>query len=109
MKQSTYLALAFAVALAVLLSIGGCAQMFTAKTTVHYEERRPDGTVIIADYSSDKDQVGLDAKLGKEPSIKVDKASTAEAVIAAVLQTQTKLLGMIEALTTKAGALGAGS
>ena len=94
--------LLFAAFLAVLLSITGCAQMFTAKTTVHYE-RHPDGT-IVADYSSDKEQQGLEAHLGTSPSIKVDKSGTLESVVAATLATQLELLKMLKELAAASAA-----
>jgi hypothetical protein len=92
------------IALLLALSLTGCAQMFTAKTTVHYEERRPDGTVIIADYSSDKDQQELKAHLGANPSIETGKASQPEGLAAATLAAQIKWLDFIEKLTAGARA-----
>ena len=82
--------------------LSGCAQMFTAKTTVRVE-RLPDGT-CIAEYTSDKEQIGLEASVC-EGNVKVDKAGTQEAVIAAVLSMQGQLLQMIREQAAK----GAGS
>lgn len=95
----------------LLALVPGCARMFTAKTTLHYEERRPDGTTVLADWASDKDHVGLEAQLGDKPKITVDKAGTPESVIAAVLQVQLNLLQRLDALVAKLAAapLAAGS
>ena len=88
----------YAAVLAMLLSATGCAQMFTAKTAVSVTQS-PDGT-CTATYSSDKEQIGLEAEVcgGK---VKVDKAGTQEAVIAAVLQSQIQILGLIDKLASR--------
>lgn len=81
----------------VFLTLTGCAQMFTAKTKASYI--KPDGTTIM--YESDKEQIGLEARVDPKTGaieIKVDKAGTQEAVIAAVLQVQVKMLDMIQQL-----------
>ena len=88
--------------LIVALSGYGCASMFTAKTTVRVEVR-PDGT-CIGDYTSDKEQVGFEAAVCGG-SVKVDKASTQDAVIAAVLSMQSQVLQLIRDQASK----GAGS
>lgn len=97
--------IALAAMIAALLSIAGCAQMFTAKTKVAVET--PD---CKAWYESDKDQQGLEGEVcgGK---IRVDKSGTPEAVIAAVLQVQLNLLQRLDALVQKLSAapLAAGS
>ena len=80
----------------------GCAGMFTAKTTVRVEVR-PDGT-CIGDYTSDKEQVGFEAAVCGG-SVKVDKASTQDAVIAAVLSIQNQIWSMLRDQASK----GAGS
>lgn len=79
--------------LACLWLLSGCAQMFTAKTTVRYE-KRPDGTVI-AEYSSDKEQVGLEATLG-DASIRVDKAGTPIEAINAAVRLNERLFDAIQ-------------
>ncbi|MNC95809.1 hypothetical protein D3C83_130130 [compost metagenome] len=76
--------------------------MFTAKTIVTVEVR-PDGTCIAA-YTSDKEQIGLDASVCGG-FVKVDKAGTQEAVIAAVLSMQSQLVQLIREQAAK----GAGS
>jgi hypothetical protein len=76
-----------------LALLTGCAQMFTAKTNVQITVS-PDGT-CTAQYTSDKEQVGLEASVCGG-SVKVDKAGTQDAVIAAVLQMQTQILGMVK-------------
>ena len=86
----------------VMFSGYGCAQMFTAKTTVRLEVR-PDGT-CIGDYTSDKEQLGFEASVCGG-SVKVDKASTQDAVIAAVLSMQSQVLQLIRDQAAK----GAGS
>jgi len=68
-----------AAAILMLLALEmGCAQMFTAKTTVTVNTS-PDGT-CAATYSSDKEQIGLEASVCGG-TVKVDKAGTPEAVI----------------------------
>ena len=69
--------------------------MFTAKTTVSVSVS-PDGT-CNATYSSDKEQLGLEAEVcgGR---VKVDKSGTLESVVAATLAAQTLLLNRLEAL-----------
>lgn len=102
-KMKTFV---FALIIACLLSLSGCAQMFNSTTKVHYE-KRPDGT-IVADYESGKEQVGLEAHLGAAPSIKVDKSSTQESVIAAALQSQImmgEILKQLLPLVTKAASI----
>lgn len=94
------------VACLVILLLTGCAQMFTAKTTVSVETG-PDGR-CIASYTSDKQQEGLEASICGG-AIKTAQSGTLESVVAASLQTQALLLQMLQQLATKAGALGAGS
>jgi len=79
-------------AAALFLMTQGCAQMFTAKTSVQIQVS-PDGTCTAA-YSSDKEQVGLEASVCGG-SVKVDKSGTHDAVIAAVLSMQGQLLQMV--------------
>ena len=102
MKREWIENLVIAFLLAVFLSLNGCAQMFTAKTTVRIEVR-PDGT-CIGNYTSDKEQVGFEAAVCGG-SVKVDKATTQEAVIAAVLSMQSQVLQLIRDQASK----GAGS
>jgi len=91
----------FTIAILLLaLVTSGCAQMFTSKTKATWTE--PGGKSIT--YESDKEQIGLDAAFNPatgEFRIKVDKASTQEAVIAAVLQNQTQILQLIEKLSAR--------
>lgn len=94
-------------ALEFLLILGGCAPLFTAQTTVHFE-LRPDGT-CVGDYTSNKDQVGLSATLCGGSQIHVDKATTSEAVTAAVLQLHLRISDLLEKLNSRQpppGALG---
>jgi hypothetical protein len=97
-RQQIWRAFIYSLAIGVVaLTFAGCAQMFTAKTRATYTS--PDGKQIL--YESDKEQVGLEAHVNPETGeihIKVDKASTPEAVIAAVLQVQTRMLDMIQQL-----------
>ena len=97
-RESLFIALA----MVAILSLNGCAQMFTAKTKARYEIR-PDGTKIV-EYESDKEQVGLDARFG-DVRVKVDKSSTQDEVIAAVLSMQSQVLQLIRDQASK----GAGS
>lgn len=86
---------------AIVLSLSmGCASMFTAKTKATWTE--PNGKSIT--YESDKEQIGLDATFDPKTGffhIKVDKARTQEQVIAAVLQTQAQILGLLDKLAAR--------
>lgn len=101
--MKTKLALILVILIGIAIFSQGCTSMFTAKTTVHYE-RRPDGT-IIADYTSDKDQVGLSAIIG-DASIKVDRSDTNAAAIGAALETNRMSLQLLQD-ALKAGAAAA--
>lgn len=113
MKRYIYAAL-----MALVLSITGCIDAYTARTIATYKTTTtlPDGTVVVKDvsYNSNKQQDGLALDLLEKDgqptaiAIKVDKASTPEAAIAAVLQIQTLLIQQIKELSTKA-ALASGS
>ena len=75
----------------------GCgAQNYTAKTSVHVM-KSPDGT-CQADYSSDKEQQGLEAEVcgGK---VRVDKSGTLESVVAAQAASTAALIKILETLT----------
>lgn len=76
----------------VFLSITGCtAASFTARTTASWTE--PGGKSI--QYESNKDNIGLDATFDPKSGqfhIKVDKASTPEAAIAASQQAFSEAL-----------------
>lgn len=104
----------FASILAIMVS--GCGySFFAAKTTASY--KTPDGKEI--QYSSDKEQIGLDVKYVmdadgrvKEIHIKVDKAGSQEQAIAAALQQSQQTNALLQALMPmlmKIGAMGAGS
>jgi hypothetical protein len=75
-----------------LLALSGCAQMFACKTDASYIVR-PDGTKEVQ-YSSCKEQIGLDAKFG-DVHVQVDKSGTQESVVAASLQLQIKMLEIL--------------
>jgi hypothetical protein len=102
------------IALAVLgfvavFLVFGCAQMFSANTKVHVETTA-DGA-CTADYSSSKEQEGLEASVcgGR---IQTAKSGTLESAVAAAMQLQLKLAGILEQLTPllkNAAAAGAGS
>lgn len=88
-------------ALALLLlipALGGCSRMFASRTEASYIVR-PDGSREVR-YSSDKEQVGLEALVDAAGGVhvKVDKAGTQEQVIAAALQSQLMLGRILEAL-----------
>ena len=86
----------------------GCARMFTATTEASYIVRLPDGTVKEVRYKSDKEQIGLDAAFDGV-TVKVDKSSTQDAVIAATLQLQAQMLRLLESIApaaSKAAAAG---
>lgn len=92
--------------LCLLLSLAGCAQMFTSKTTVHVEVT--DGAVVCkADYTSGKEQEDLVATICGG-TIKTAKSGTLESVVAGVSALQNKLadtLGKLTDAAAKAGAL----
>jgi hypothetical protein len=90
----------------MLIYANGCAQMFTSKTTVHFETRNSNGDTCIGDYTSDKEQIGLEAIICGGATIKVDKASTQEAVVAAVLSMQSQMLQFIKEQAAVAKAAG---
>ncbi len=87
-----------AVGLIALSMLAGCAQMFTAKTKAHYVVR-PDGTKEVS-YESDKEQVGLDATVNSDGSlkVKVDKSGTLESVVAATLELNVTMTQILEQL-----------
>jgi len=87
MKLSSIIVLA-----AFLLS--GCAQMFTASTKASYTS--PDGRILT--YESNKDFQGIDVYFkdgDKEVKIRVDKSGTPEAVTAAALEAQIKMIDLL--------------
>lgn len=106
-----------AISLGLFLSFSvGCGySFFAAKTTASY--KTPDGKEI--QYSSDKEQVGLDVKYVldadgkvKEIHIKVEKAGSQEQAIAAALQQSqatNALLQSLMPLIMKAASLAGGS
>lgn len=79
-----------------LITLGGCAQAFTAKTNVSLTVSK-DGT-CTATYSSDKEQTGLEASVcgGK---VSVDKSGTLESVVAATAVSQAMMLQILNKLT----------
>lgn len=98
-----------------LALLAGCGvSNFTAKTRASWTE--PGGKSIM--YESDKDNIGLDATFDPKTGffhIKVDKASTPEAAIAAaqasqaqMLQSMSKMMDTISPIVTK-GMAGGGS
>ena len=93
-------------ALACLLSLNGCgAAYYSAKTVATYRVL-PDGT-LEANYDSSKEQQGLVLEVNEESgkktvSIHVDKSGTNESAIAAALQANLKLIGLIETLAAQA-------
>jgi len=101
-----------ALLLALFLSSGCGAAYFSARTTATYSIL-PDGT-LQASYDSSKDQQGLDldveADNGKIKVVRIhaDRAGTNESAIAAALQANLKLIGLIETLSAIA-AKGGGS
>ena len=81
---------------AIFAMVGCGAQNYTAKTSVHVM-KSPDGT-CQADYSSDKEQQGLEAEVcgGK---VRVDKSGTLESVVAAQAASTAALIKILETLT----------
>lgn len=90
-----------ALLLLLLAFESGCANMFSAKTIATYEITS-DGKMIR--YESSKEQQGLDLDLTEDNGqvkvvrIHVDRASTAEAAMAAALQVQLQILKILETL-----------
>lgn len=91
----------------VTFSGSGCAGMFANETVVSYIVTTPDGVRTEAHYKSAKENIGLKANIqpGGAASFEVEKASTQEAVIAAVLSMQTQIWSMLRDQAAK----GAGS
>ena len=95
----------------MLLSSCGAAY-YSAKTMATYKIL-PDGT-LEASYDSSKEQQGLDLDVEadndkiKVVKIHADRAATNESAIAAALQANLKLIGLIETLSAIA-AKGGGS
>ena len=90
-----------------ILFLSGCVSMFTARTTATYK-LSPDGT-LEADYSSNKDQQGLDVDIesdnGKLKIVRIhaDKSGTNESAIAAALAANLRLIALVETLAAAAG------
>lgn len=85
------------VALALLLSISGCVGQFTASTTVHYKVTAPSGVITEADWTSNKNEEGINVKIDPktgEVNLRVNKAGTPEASIAAALENSKEALGL---------------
>jgi hypothetical protein len=75
------------------LCLCGCASQFTAKTSAHYDM----GGGKVMDWQTQQDQTGLAAKFDGQTGgfeIKVDKAATPEAAIAAAAET-SKILAQV--------------
>ncbi len=87
-------------ACALLLWVTGCAKMFACTTDASYIIRS-DGTKEVQ-YSSCKEQIGLDAKFG-DVHVKVDKASTQESVTAAAFQAYAIQAQIIQDLIKSGG------
>jgi hypothetical protein len=87
------------VLIVLMLALTGCAQMFTSKTNVTVEVL-PDKT-CRATYSSDKEQLGLEASICGG-TVKVDKSGTLESVVASSLALQMKVVDLIQTLTAAA-------
>ena len=112
-NKESMLWLAIAAVFTMLLSSCGAAY-YSAKTVATYKIL-PDGTLEASyDSSSSKEQQGLDldveADNGKIKVVKIhaDRAATNESAIAAALQANLKLIGLIETLSAIA-AKGGGS
>jgi len=94
-----------ALMLAALMILNGCAQMFSAQTTVRVEKTKDS---CIAEYTSSKEQEGLTANMcGGD--IATAKSGTLESAVAAALEMNTVLLRQLLPLLQKSAALGAGS
>ena len=86
-----------ALGLVLMLAATGCgANYFSAKTQVDVMVS-PDGT-CQATYTSDKEQVGLEAMVCGG-TVKVDKSGTLESVVAATAASQAELIKMLNKLT----------
>lgn len=86
------------IAMVALFAMVGCgANYFSAKTSVHVMVA-PDGT-CQADYTSDKEQQGLEASVCGG-TVKVDKSGTLESVVSATLQNSMMMQQLIQQLST---------
>lgn len=77
-----------------MLFLTGCASAFTSKTVATYTS--PDGTTVS--WESNKEHEGIYVTFkdrDKEVMIKVEKSGTAEAVTAAALQSQIKMIDLM--------------
>lgn len=83
-----------AILLAVMM-MQGCYALNSASTNVSVKVS-PDGT-CQAEYSSNKEQVGLEASVCGG-SVRVDKAGSSEAIAAGSLANQLELIRLIERL-----------
>lgn len=103
--------LLIALALVVLLSINGCANLFLGTTTAHF--KTPEG--LEGNYVSSKNQenmhviatVGPDGKI-KSISIKTTSTTPADAM-SATTELYSLMFQEIKDLSAKAAAAGAGS
>jgi len=96
--------------LILILTITGCARMFTSATTVHVETINKQGDSCKADYTSDKEQEDLKAKVCGG-TISTAKSGTLESVVEGVTALQRELTGLIGEFLkgANAGALSTGS
>ncbi len=81
----------------IILFCSGCAKMFACSTEASYITR-VDGSREVT-YSSCKEQVGLDAQIDPKTGavhVKVDRASTQEAVMLKMVEMMQSLLPIIE-------------
>lgn len=85
--------LLYAIGLVLLLSLAGCYGLNSAATTLSVT-RSPDGT-CKADYSSNKELLGLEAEVcgGR---VKVDKSGSSEAIAAGSIANQALLLEILQ-------------
>lgn len=102
--QENLIIIAAILVLPAILTLPGCAQMFTSKTNVSVEVVEKDKT-CRASYTSDKEQEGLEATVcgGK---IKAAKSGTLESVIEGVTALQRELAGILSKLADGAKAAG---
>jgi len=116
MKESSFNAVAIALALAVLMTLTGCGTQFMSAKTVAIYEISADGIKRIS-YESTKEQQGLVLDLqevdGKIKSVKIraDRATTNDESVVAAMAIQVKILDLLSTLTalTEKAALKGGS
>lgn len=95
-----------AIGIVLAFFLAGCASAFTSSTEIKYVTA--DGQTF--EYKSDKEHAGLEVLLQKDETgkvtgliIKIDKSGTPEAVTAAALASQVKMIDLLGSALKVAG------